>query len=149
MNMAKKAGKGNSGKAMSKQRGGNPQNLIGKGFRERPENINRKGRPRQLFSQVIQSLKTEYGTERLLKTDYAELAELVLNLTESEWNRLMNDKSIPRVIRMDLELLNNPKYYLQAKELILDRVWGRSTSHVEATVTNKEQPLFPDLPTKE
>ena len=71
-----------------------PENLIGKGFDKRPENINRNGAPPRLIGTVNAELEERGYTEaskaeilscylRLLQLPVEELAEIAKDKTES------------------------------------------------------------------
>jgi hypothetical protein len=84
----------------------NPENLIGKGFDSRPENINKNGRPRKSFATINAKLKKQ-GVEPLTKKQLLDFYELVFNATEKELVALRNDEETPFVMKMIIQELGS------------------------------------------
>ena len=137
----KTTGKQRRGKG-SGRGGNNPQNLIGKGFESRPENINKKGRPRKLINQFIADGKA-IGLSGLTETQVISSMETLLQLSMSEVERLANDKSQPAIVNLAASVLIEKGTRLSAMNTVLDRAYGKAMmrASMDATI-NAEQPLF-------
>jgi hypothetical protein len=123
-----------------------------KGFKQCPENINNKGRPRRLFSVVTEELKKQ-GYKPVSKDDIRNAYEQILNLPYSEILLIAGRK----VIKNEDELKDNPqapvilsydadKYPFHFRQIakallskkgfeysqdIIDRIHGKATQHTE------------------
>ncbi len=134
---------------------GNPDKIKGKGFRERPENINRKGRPPKLFSDVNLSL-TKKGYSPVTPSQLKEAYEMLLNLPFSELlliagkkiilngDELKNNIKTPIILSKDADeypyhyrqiaqaLLNN-KFGFEYSQSLIDRAQGKAKQSTEFT----------------
>jgi len=110
-----------------------PENIVGKGFDKRPENINKKGRPRKLISHINTELKNDGYTAAT--TD--EIREAYLTLLNLPISKL---KEIQKVDNDDYPML----YKLVAKEMLgkrgmemldklLDRAIGKAQQYIDHT----------------
>ena len=130
-----------------KQRKGNPQNVIGKGFDNRPENINRKGRPRKLLNEVCQEL-ISMGYRPVSETQIIEAYNLLLQLPEAEIKRIQADKDKPYYLRRVAEMMKSNRF-MEMMDRILDRSFGKVLQRqmIDANIKT-EQPFFPDVAVK-
>ncbi|MCJ8498562.1 hypothetical protein MVI27_09840 [Chryseobacterium salipaludis] len=107
----------------------NEHNLIGKGFDAKPENINRKGRPRKTFSKVNAQL-AENGFDNLDRAEYTELLTRIMNATESEIKALAKSPSTPYVLRIILTELSDPKRRHHVITDMRDFVFGKPEQRI-------------------
>lgn len=89
----------------------NPENIIGKGFDKRPENINRKGAPKKL----------------------PNLDLLIAEVLGEEKNGLTAAEAILKVIRN--KATNGD---LRAAELLFDRGYGKAKQQTDITTNGKD-----------
>jgi len=101
---------------------GNIDNLKGKGFDKHPENINRKGRPKNLPG-LAEALENLLNEEKDGKT---ALDAIVASL----FNRAM-------------------KGDVRAIQELLDRAYGKVTQKIDATVGTTKEDLMEIFPTAE
>ena len=121
------------------------ENLKGNTFRDKPERINRRGRPRKLVSVVTDELKKQ-GYSAVAQSEIKEAYLTLLNLPMSKVKAIADPSKD-----------NHPILYkLVAKELIgrrgqemLERLLDRSIGRPDQNINiQQEQPLFPDKPKK-
>ena len=126
---------------------GNPDKIKGKGFDKHPENINRKGQPRKLVSEINKQLKDE-GYEIVTKVHILDAYQTVINLPLSKVADIAGKENDDYPILYKLvakELLG--KRGGEYLEKLLDRVIGRPTQTVESTgefkitISNKDADL--------
>lgn len=110
----------------------NEKNLIGKGFDSKPENINRKGRPRKTFSVVNEQL-SDKGFSGIDREQYAELLARIMNATEAEIKALAKSPSTPYVLRIILMELNDPKRRHHVVTDMRDFVFGKPQQTIQHT----------------
>ena len=128
-------------KTAGKQRGGNNnQNLVGNTFRDKPERINKKGRPKKVYKEFLAKLHDHYGLERVSQAEYIEGHEMILAGDEQTLKLIHKDSGVPLDFRMMIDMIKDKKYYLQIKSLILDRVFGRSKQLIEASIREAMTP---------
>lgn len=104
----------------------------GKGdFSANPQNINLKGRPRRLVSNVISELK-EKGVKSVSQTDIKDTFLMLINLEISEVEELIKDDKCPAIVRIvGKEMLGGKGF--EVIEKMIDRAIGKS----EETVNHK------------
>jgi len=71
---------------------GNPDKIKGQSFRDKPERINRKGRPRRFVSSVIKDLEKE-GIENVKPSQIVDLYEKLMNCTIKQLSEIANDEN--------------------------------------------------------
>jgi hypothetical protein len=111
---------------------GNPDKIKGKGFRERPENINRNGRPRRFVSSVIVELE-KLGIENVKPSQVVDLYEKLMNCTVVQLKEYANDENTAWEVRQTAKyMLTNPD---KAWNEVKDRAHGkaRQTDTIEHT----------------
>ena len=100
---------------------GNPEKIKGNTFRERPNDINRKGRPRRFVSAVIKELEGR-GIENVKPSQVIDLYEKLMNCTMKELTELVNDENAAWEVRQTAKyMLKNPE---KAWKDIKDRAHG-------------------------
>jgi hypothetical protein len=112
----------------------NPENLIGKGFESRPQDINKDGRPRKSFSTINKSLQAA-GVEPLTKTNLIKSYELIFSATEEELQNIAKDKETPYGLKLIIKELNNTKSRSQALKDYRDYMFGKATENKNIEVT--------------
>ena len=107
-----------------------PENIIGKGFDKRPENINKKGRPRKLISHINKELKQEGFKEASL--DEIKCAFLtIINLPLSkivEIAKKENDE-YPLLYKLTAKEMTG-KRGMEMLDRLLDRAVGKAQQNV-------------------
>ena len=118
-------------------------------FRDRPENINMKGRPKKLINKIIDDLK-ERGYEAVKESQIVDAFSLLLQLPQDELKRLADDKESPYFIRLVIKHMAGGKRDIEMLDRILDRSFGKVMMRqiVDATVSQKPEPKA-DSPDKE
>ena len=110
-----------------------PENLKGKGFKERPENINRKGRPPRLVTSIVNDLK-QAGYERVASGTVIEAFEYLMNLPEEKLKEIIENKENPLSIRIVARAMTSQKGW-EVLEAMFDRAHGKAkqTETIEHT----------------
>lgn len=98
-------------------------NIKGKTFRERPENINKKGRPPKLLHQVNNDLKAK-GYTPVSETQIIEAYELILQLDKKQIEELINDKTKPYFLTLVARWMDSARG-MEMLDRIMDRAFGR------------------------
>ena len=101
------------------------------GFDKNPQNINRKGRPRVMISHVLHEMKQQ-GIEQVTKAQIVGLFESLLNCTEHDLNKYLNDKEQPMLNRIVIKAMLDKRGF-EIIEKILDRVHGKAAIVQETT----------------
>lgn len=115
----------------------NPENLIGKGFRENPQNINRKGRPKKLFAALNDEVIAN-GEEPVSRKDLKEFIMLCFNLNERELRKIATNKDAPFAARsIANELLSTKIFNVKFREL-RDFVYGSGRQKTSTIRKQKE-----------
>ncbi len=115
----------------------NPENLIGKGFKNNPQNINKKGRPKKSFASINQQLKSE-GIEPLKKSDLMDAYATIFNTTEARLKEIAADKETPYALRIIILEMNDKKTRARAMQDYRDYSYGRATENIDHTTLGKE-----------
>jgi hypothetical protein len=112
----------------------NKDNLKDKGFDKRPENINRKGRPKPVLMSVMEYLEKEYG-KPIPKAESIRLLEYIETLPIVKLSEFVKDQKLPAIVQAYGRLLltgdQKDMRRVSAAELIKDRVHGRPKQSVE------------------
>jgi hypothetical protein len=104
------------------------ENLIGKTFREKPERINRKGRPRRFVSSVIKDLERN-GIENVKPSQIIDLYEKLMNCTIKQLSEIANEDNAAWEVRQTAKyMLKNPE---KAWMDIKDRAHGKAMQRQE------------------
>jgi len=110
----------------------NPENLIGKGFDNNPENINKNGRPRKSFNSVNNELKKK-GVEPLTKSTLIEAYELVFNSSEDDLKKIASDENTPYGLKLIIKELNDKKTRSKALADYRDYMFGKAKESRDIT----------------
>ena len=110
-------------------------NIIGKGFDKRPENINRKGRPRLTVKKLIEDVEKEGGIV-LSRGDIEKLYSMLLDRTQDELTKTTNDKDASMVIRIVAKSMLGSRGF-EIVEKMLDRANGRPSQIIGEDKNNK------------
>ena len=120
-------------------------NLKGKsntnGFKDNPQNINKKGRPKKGFAHVNKLLQ-EKGYEKASKQEYSDFVAYLINCTEDDLKKIYIDKSLPLYLRLMIEEMRNPKTRSLVIRDLRDFIFGKAVESVE--VTQKARVLTPE-----
>ena len=120
----------------------NPDNIKDKTFKQRPEAINKNGRPKLFVSTIISEL-TAQGVENVKPSQVIDTLEKMINLTIVQLSELANNNDAPWLIRQTAkQMLKNPD---KAMQEILDRAHGKSKQQTDITSLgeklNIQQPI--------
>lgn len=116
-------------------------NIYGSGLDKNPQNINRKGRPKNRFTKITEELK-EQGFVGVVKEEYIEFIQLLLELPEEQIAKMAEDKEVPLIIRLTIAELTDPSSRGYTMKDLRDYVFGKSTEHkqidmeIETTESN-------------
>lgn len=122
----------------------NAKNLINKGFDKRPENINKAGRKKKIYTILKEK---GYGSDDI-KTAFGELAFYTLNELK---NVYADDKKpvIVRIVANQFYQALKKSDWVKIKE-ILEYVIGKPQQRIEtATTVKQEKPLIINIDGKE
>ncbi len=113
---------------------GNKRNT--KGFNKNPNNINRKGRKKNVLNSLTEYIEKTYG-KRPPKGEVLSLLEYIECLPIEDLKEFIKDDSIPVIVQAYGRLLlsGDPKELrrVQGAELINDRLHGRPKQATEIT----------------
>ncbi len=118
-----------------------PENIIGKGFDKRPENINTNGRPRKLISFINTELKTD-GYTPASKDEIVEAYLTMLNLPFSKIKEIGNsgNDNYPMLYKLVAkEMLGNKGQEMLEK--LLDRALGKNQQYIDHTTKGEKLPM--------
>jgi len=110
-------------------------NLIGKGFKDNPDNINKEGRPKKIYT----ILKEKGYSAGDVKTAFGEMAWYTL----TELKAVHKDESKPvitRIVANQFYLALNKGDWSKIKE-ILEHTIGKAIQQVEQTIID-ERPII-------
>jgi len=109
-----------------------PENIVGKGFDKRPENINRSGANRKTISSVNNDLEKE-GYKEASKQDITScyLRLIQIPITELK-NMAQDDSPLPSMIRIVAKSILSGKGF-DVIEKILDRGIGKAVNITDIT----------------
>ena len=105
------------------------ENIKGKGFDVRPENINRKGRPKKTVTTIVTELKAA-GYERATASTVMEIYEYMIGLDSAKLLELSNDTQQPIIISLVCKAILSNKGF-DMLEKMLDRAHGKPTQRRE------------------
>jgi len=110
-------------------------NIIGKGFNNRPENINRKGRPRTTVKTLLDELSKK-GYKTMTKEDIKLLYLSLLDNSQEELMTLTSDKDTSMIIRVVAKSILDKKGF-DIIERMLNRAVGTPTQMMGEDSDNK------------
>jgi predicted GNAT family acetyltransferase len=102
-----------------------------KGFKQCPDNINKKGTPRKLVSTVIADMK-EKGIEPATAGEIKQLYLCLLNNTKEEIKTIADDETQPQINRIVAKAMMSDKGFEVIAEL-LNRAIGKSQQQIDHT----------------
>lgn len=144
--MSKKSAKAQKQRKNSGKRHG-LENLKGNTFRDKPERINKKGRPIKLLTDVTNELKAK-GYEPLKESQLIEAYETLLQLPKDDVKKISQATDKPYFFCLVAKWMCESGKGMQMLEKIMDRAYGKTMMRASQDVTiNQEQPLFPDVRT--
>jgi len=108
-----------------------PENIIGKGFDKRPQNINKKGAPKKTVNAVNAELESLGHTEAS-KQDILSCYLRLINLTIPELGIKVKDINQPALIRVIGKAILSAKGF-DVIEKLLDRGIGKASEHITTT----------------
>ena len=120
-----------------------PENVIGKGFDKRPENINRDGKHRRLIATVNKELE-DNGYKEATR---AEITGCFLRLIQLSMPKLIaesSDKNNPAMVRIVAKAILSGKGF-EVIEKILDRTLGKSIQPIALQGATKHIITFEDF----
>ena len=108
---------------------GEIEHIKGKGFDKNPQNINRKGRPRKLISDVIAQLE-EQGIKPATKTDIQDIYMRLMNVEIPELEQIVKDSTQPVLVRIVGKSVLSGKGF-DIIEKMLDRSIGKAMNSID------------------
>ena len=108
---------------------GEIEHIKGKGFDKNPQNINRKGRPRKLISDVIAQLE-EQGIKPATKTDIQDIYMRLMNVEIPELEQIVKDSTQPVLVRIVGKSVLSGKGF-DIIEKMLDRSIGKVPNSID------------------
>lgn len=94
-------------------------------FRERPNDINRKGGGNSRFTTKF--FNDHYKEiEGLTKPDFVNAISKLLEMNESDWDEIELNSETPAWIKFLIQDLRNPKSRSKAMTDVLDRLFGKA-----------------------
>lgn len=112
------------------------ENIKGKGFDKRPENINRNGQPPKVMSGVLKELIAA-GYERVTPAMVVEAYEILLGLPESKIKEIITDPAQIMSLRIVAKAMVSTKGN-EMLEKMLDRAHGKAKISAELSTKNGE-----------
>jgi len=112
------------------------ENLKGNTFKDKPERINRDGRPPKIMSGVLKEL-TEAGYQRVTMAMVIEAYEILLGLDEAKIKEIVNDKEQIMSLRIVGKAMLSTKGS-EMLEKMLDRAHGKPKTSTELSTKNGE-----------
>ena len=118
------------------------QNLKGNTFRDKPERINKKGRPK-LIHHITAELK-EKGYEPATESQIIDAYQQLLNLPEEEISIIRNDKTKPYFLRLVAQWMGS-KRGMEMMDRIMDRSYGKTLQRqsINASIKQENNPEPP------
>jgi hypothetical protein len=114
-------------------------NVIGKGFDARPENINRKGRPKRTVNMVLDELKSQ-GYKTLTPVDVKDVYMSLLDCTQDELTAYVNNKEVSMLVRTVARAMLDKRGF-DIIEKMLDRSMGKPVQGIHQDITSNGQTL--------
>ena len=105
------------------------ENIVGKGFDKRPENINRTGANRRLISTVNDELEAK-GVTAATKGQITDCYLKLINLTMPDLQKIANDNAEPALVRIVAKAILSGKGF-EVIEKMLDRTIQKAVQPVE------------------
>ena len=108
---------------------GEIEHIKGKGFDKNPQNINRKGRPRKLITDVIAQLE-EQGIKPATKPDIQDIYMRLMNVEIPELEQIVKDSTQPVLVRIVGKSVLSGKGF-DIIEKMLDRSIGKAMNSID------------------
>lgn len=99
---------------------------------EKGQSGNPDGRPKKLFSHIIDQLKTE-GYKRVSPAQVSEAYELIMNLDEAKIKLIEDDKEAPMLMRVVAKRILDKKGDMDMLEKVIDRAHGKAKQKIDVT----------------
>ena len=119
-----------------------------KGFDKNPNNINRKGRKKNVLNSLTEYLEKTYGS-RPPKGEVQDMLQYIECLAVEDLRNFIKDENIPVIIQAYGRLLlsGDPKELrrVQGAELINDRLHGRPKQATEITGKDGKDLIPPQI----
>lgn len=114
-------------------------NLKGKTFRDKPERINKNGRPPKLIHHITAELK-EKGYEPVTESQIIDAYNALLQLPESEVRAIDDDKSKPFFLRLVARWMQSARG-MEMLDRIMDRSFGKVLQRQAIDTTIKQEAI--------
>jgi hypothetical protein len=111
-------------------------NASSKGFKQCPENINKKGSPRKLVSTVIADMQKK-GIQPATAGEIKQLYLCLLNNTKEEIQAIAEDETQPQINRIVAKAMMSEKGFEVIAE-ILNRAIGKAQQFVDHTTDGEK-----------
>ncbi len=131
-----------------KKRGpGNPNiSSYKNGFDKNPQNINRNGRPKKMFTTISGELRKE-GIQPLKKGELIDAYELIFNTPEATLKALEEQEQLPIALKIIIQELQDPSARAKAWAEYRDYVYGRAATTASVKVEAEVSDLI-EVPAK-
>ena len=101
------------------------------GFQKNPQNINRKGRPRKMITDVIAELEKQ-GIKAATKSDILDIYMRLINMEIQELEQIVKDPTQPVLVRIVGKNILSGKGF-DTIEKMLDRSIGKAEQKTDIT----------------
>jgi hypothetical protein len=112
-------------------------NLVGKGFDANPQNINRSGANRKLYSTHIKEIRDK-GYEAPSKKEYFDMMGLILAMTEDDLKNFAKDTSKPYWVRLIVIDLNSKATRQRMMSDYRDWLFGKAEQKTDITTAGEK-----------
>ncbi len=105
-------------------------------FDKRPENINRNGRPKKLYPQLIADAKAK-GYVAPSTAEYFEYISLMFSMNENDLRDVATNAETPLWLRQLISDMNDSGIRVKLRTELYDRVFGKTLQQVDIKNTEK------------
>ena len=116
-----------------------PKSLVGKTFRDRPQDINKNGYTRRTTIAILREMKSR-GYNELTKEDVKAMYLTMIDMPREELEEIRTDDNAAVFTRIVAESLLSGRGY-EILEKMLDRAIGKPTQELSADITSNGQTL--------
>jgi hypothetical protein len=93
-------------------------------FSKENGNINLKGRPKKVLTELQERLESE-GHHPVTKAEFISYMTTIIALPDDKWNEVKELPSTPKFIRLLMQSVEKDKFYKVIPD-ILDRIFGKA-----------------------
>lgn len=115
------------------------ENLKGNSFKDKPERINKKGRPPILIHHITAELK-EQGYEPVSESQIIDSYQMLLQLDESQVKAIEKDKKKPFFLRLVAKWMQSQRG-MEMLDRVMDRSFGKVLQRQQINATIHDTPI--------